>query len=89
MNLDAIKDFKVLLVGDSIIDKYCYVSCRYLPPFFSHKSRIVWSKIESVKNVEEIEHPSVRAVMQHLNLNDGFEIHHDGDLPARSGLGAS
>lgn len=76
-------------VLSTTIDKYCYVSCRYLPPFFSHKSRIVWSKIESVKNVEEIEHPAVRAVLQHLNINDGFEIHHDGDLPARSGLGAS
>ena len=26
MNLDAVKHYKVLLVGDSIIDKYCYVT---------------------------------------------------------------
>lgn len=76
-------------VLSTTIDKYCYVSCRYLPPFFEHKSRIVWSKIESVKNVDEIEHPSAKAVIRHLNINDGLEIHHDGDLPARSGLGAS
>ena len=76
-------------VLSTTIDKYCYVSCRFLPPFFTHKSRIVWSKIESVKNTEDIEHPSARAVIKHLNVADGLEIHHDGDLPARSGLGAS
>jgi len=21
------------------IDKYCYISCRHLPPFFEHKTR--------------------------------------------------
>jgi D-glycero-alpha-D-manno-heptose-7-phosphate kinase len=76
-------------VLSTTIDKYCYVSCRHLPPFFSHKSRIVWSKIESVKDVDDIEHPSARAVIKHLKINEGLEIHHDGDLPARSGLGAS
>ncbi len=76
-------------VLSTTIDKYCYISCRYLPPFFEHKSRIVWSKIESVKNTEDIEHPSVRAVIKHLNIKDGLEVHHDADLPARSGLGAS
>lgn len=76
-------------VLSTTIDKYCYITCRYLPPFFEHKSRLVWSKIESVKDVDEIEHPSARAVIKYLNINDGLEIHHDGDLPARSGLGAS
>ena len=33
------------------IDKYIYISCRHLPPFFSHKHRIVWSQIETVKDV--------------------------------------
>ena len=36
------------------IDKYIYISCRYLPPFFKHKYRIVWSQIENVKNVNKI-----------------------------------
>ncbi|MDP2598913.1 MAG: kinase [Candidatus Liptonbacteria bacterium] len=76
-------------VLSTTIDKYCYITCRYLPPFFAHKSRIVWSKIEAVKNVDEIEHPSARAIIKHLNIKDGLEIHHDADLPARSGLGAS
>ena len=35
-------------VISSTIDKYIYISCRNLPPFFEHKHRIVWSKIEMV-----------------------------------------
>jgi D-glycero-alpha-D-manno-heptose-7-phosphate kinase len=71
------------------IDKYCYISCRYLPPFFEHRYRIVYSRIENVREVREIEHPAVRAVLGWMNSDRGLEIHHDGDLPARSGLGSS
>lgn len=71
------------------IDKYSYISVRYLPPFFEHKSRIAYSKIEAVTDHNEIEHPSVKAVLKYLNVTEGVEIHHDGDLPARSGLGSS
>jgi len=72
------------------IDKYCYISCRYLPPFFEHKSRIIYSKMEHVReSIDEIDHPSVREVLRFLNIHEGIEIHHDGDLPARTGLGSS
>jgi D-glycero-alpha-D-manno-heptose-7-phosphate kinase len=71
------------------IDKYCYISCRKLPPFFDHKHRIVYSRIENIKSISDISHPSVRAIMQWQGVTDGLEIHHDGDLPARSGLGSS
>ncbi len=71
------------------INKYCYISCRYLPPFFDYKSRIVYSKLEFVKHASEIQHPAVRAALQFLKIDDGVEIHHDGDLPARTGLGSS
>ncbi len=71
------------------IDKYCYITCRRLPPFFEHKHRIVYSVIESVSSNEEIRHPAVRATLQWANITEGLEIHHDGDLPARSGLGSS
>lgn len=71
------------------IDKYCYVSCRYLPPFFEHRHRIVYSKIENVQTVDEIVHPAVRAILADMGPDRGLEIHHDGDLPARSGLGSS
>lgn len=71
------------------INKYCYISCRYLPPFFEHKHRIVYSRIENVREISEIQHPAVRSVLDVLQCNKGLEIHHDGDLPARSGLGSS
>lgn len=71
------------------IDKYCYLSVRKLPPFFEHKHRIVYSKIENVCDVESIQHPAVRAVMQEYPVSHGIEVHHFSDLPARSGLGSS
>lgn len=71
------------------IDKYCNISLRRLPPFFSHRYRVVWSRIELVNDLLEIEHPAVRAVLLDQKEKRGLEIHHDGDLPARSGLGSS
>jgi D-glycero-alpha-D-manno-heptose-7-phosphate kinase len=71
------------------INKYCYISCRYLPPFFEHRIRIVYSKIETRHTVDEINHPAAREVLRYLAIDRGVEIHHDGDLPARSGLGSS
>jgi D-glycero-alpha-D-manno-heptose-7-phosphate kinase len=71
------------------IDKYLYLHCRYLPPFFDFKSRIVWSKIEQVQQPDEIAHPAIRGILQWLKIGEGVEIHHHGDLPARTGLGSS
>ena len=71
------------------IDKYCYISVRVLPPFFAHRYRLVYSIVENVKEISEIQHPAARAVLQWNGNHDGLEIHHDGDLPARSGLGSS
>jgi D-glycero-alpha-D-manno-heptose-7-phosphate kinase len=70
-------------------DKYCYLSIRPLPQFFDHKYRIVYSQIESVNDINEIQHPAVKEVLKYYNCKQGLEIHHDGDLPARSGLGSS
>jgi D-glycero-alpha-D-manno-heptose-7-phosphate kinase len=77
------------MVLATTIDKYCYISCRLLPQFFDYRYRIVYSKHEIVKEISEIQHPAVRAVLGYMNCNEGLEIHHDGDLPARSGLGSS
>ena len=76
-------------VLSTTIDKYCYITCRHLPPFFEHKHRIVYSVIENVQHWDQIKHPAVRAVLGWANCSKGLEIHHDGDLPARSGLGSS
>jgi D-glycero-alpha-D-manno-heptose-7-phosphate kinase len=71
------------------IDKYCYLTCRYLPPFFEHRIRLVYSRIENCQSVSEIAHPAVRETLRFLDIERGVEIHHDGDLPARSGMGSS
>ncbi len=71
------------------IDKYCYISLRPLPPFFEHRHRLIYSKIENVNDISEFQHPAVRHVLQECGVDYGTEIHHDGDLPARSGLGSS
>jgi D-glycero-alpha-D-manno-heptose-7-phosphate kinase len=71
------------------IDKYCYISVRDLPPFFDHRFRVVYSIVENVKEIGEIQHPAVRGVLEWKKVTRGLEIHHDGDLPARSGLGSS
>jgi len=76
-------------VLSTTIDKYCYISVRRLPPFFEYKHRIVYSKYEQVNSIDEIVHPAVREAMRFMEINDGLEIHHDADLPARSGLGSS
>lgn len=76
-------------VLSTTINKYCYITCRLLPPFFEHKHRIVYSKIENVREIDQIQHPAVRAVLGWAGIQKGLEIHHDGDLPARSGLGSS
>ncbi len=45
------------------IDKYCYLSCRYLPPFFEHRYRVIYSKIENADTIDQISHPAVREIL--------------------------
>ena len=73
------------------INKYLYVSIRDLPPFLKHKFRIVYSKIEMVKDYKSISHGVVREGLKLVNkgIHNGYEIHYDGDVPARAGLGSS
>src|SRR5277367_6789168 len=76
-------------VLSTTIDKCCYITCRRLPPFFEYHSRISYSTVENVSSNNAIRHPSVRACLQFLGIDEGVEIHHVADLPARSGLGTS
>lgn len=76
-------------VLSTTINKYTYVTCRWLPPFFPHKYRIAYSKIEDVVTPGEIAHPAVRAVFSHYESDRGIELHSDADLPSRAGLGSS
>jgi D-glycero-alpha-D-manno-heptose-7-phosphate kinase len=80
-------------VISATIDKYLYLSIRSLPSFFEHKYRISYSKIDLAKNIGEIEHPVVREALKlyefYKEVNLGTELHYDGDLPAKSGMGSS
>ncbi len=77
-------------VLSTTIDKYCYVHCRKLPPFFDYKHKIVFfSKQEAINEISEIEHPAVREVYRFMNITEGLVMQHDGDLPSHSGLGSS
>ena len=75
-------------VLSTTFDKYCYVTVRHLPGFFDYNTELVYSRIERVKNVEDIDHPAVRNAMGMLDLRD-LRINYEADLPARSGLGTS
>jgi len=70
------------------IDKYCYVTARPLPPFFDHRVRLAYSRIELASELADIEHPLIRAALERFGRLD-VEIHYDADLPAWSGLGTS
>jgi D-glycero-alpha-D-manno-heptose-7-phosphate kinase len=76
-------------VLSTAIDKSCYITCRHLPPFFEYYSRVSYSRIENVDHNSEFKHPSVRACLEYLGVEQGVEIHHVADLPARTGLGTS
>src|ERR1700756_2976598 len=76
-------------VLSTAIDKSCYITCRHLPPFFEYHSRVSYSKIENVDDNGTFQHPSVRACLKFMGVDEGVEIHHVADLPARTGLGTS
>src|SRR5882672_558095 len=71
------------------INKCCYITVRRLPPFFEFHSRVSYSRVENVVKNNEIQHPSVRACLEFMKMEEGVEIHHVADLPARTGLGTS
>lgn len=76
-------------VLNTSIDKYCYITARYLPPFFDHKYRVRYTQREEANTIDEIDHPSVRACLHHVDLPYGVEILHTSDIPAMSGIGSS
>lgn len=75
-------------VISTTFDKYVYVTVRHLPRFFDYKTEIVYSKMEKVSSLEEIQHPMVRNAIKMLDMHE-LHISYDADLPARSGLGTS
>jgi D-glycero-alpha-D-manno-heptose-7-phosphate kinase len=75
-------------VLSTTFNKYCYVTVRKLPEFFTYKNELVYSKIERVNSIEDIEHPLIRNCMKFLGIHN-IRLTYDADLPARTGLGTS
>jgi D-glycero-alpha-D-manno-heptose-7-phosphate kinase len=71
------------------INKYSYITCRYLPPFHEFNYLIRYYKREEAQTIDEIQHPSVKASIRFLGIDRGLDVVHHADLPARSGLGSS
>ena len=71
------------------INKYSYITVRWLPPYFAYRHRIRYYQQEQVNSLDEIKHPSVRECARYLNIRDGLEVVHNADVPAQSGLGSS
>jgi D-glycero-alpha-D-manno-heptose-7-phosphate kinase len=76
-------------VISTTIDKYCYIMCRHLPPFFDYRYRVRYTKREETKTIDEIQHPSVRECLRFMGVTDGIEMVHSSDIPAMSGVGSS
>ena len=77
-------------VLSTTIDKYLYITCRHMPPFWEHKHRFVYgSKTELVSSLDEIDHPSIRETLRYLDVDYGIDMHYNTDIPARSGIGSS
>jgi len=71
------------------IDKYSYINVRELPPFFEHSYRVAYSKVETGRDISKIMHPAIREGFKLFSSRSNLELHHHGDLPARSGVGSS
>jgi D-glycero-alpha-D-manno-heptose-7-phosphate kinase len=71
------------------INKYSYITCRYLLPFFDYKYRVRYYRREETQSIGQIEHPSVRECLRFLEIEKGVDLVHHGDLPAQSGVGSS
>lgn len=77
-------------VLSTTIDKYLYITCRHMPPYWDYKHQFIYgSKTERVNEINEIDHPSIRETMKFFDINYGVDLHYNTDIPAKSGIGSS
>lgn len=77
-------------VLSTTIDKYQYITCRKLMPYWDYKHQLRYGNTyEEVDGIDEIRHPSIRETMRFFNVNYGLDLHYNTDIPARSGMGSS
>jgi len=68
------------------IDKYIYITINKM---FEGGLQIKYSKTETVKRIDEIEHPTVKESLKLLKISNDIEITSIADIPSNSGLGTS
>lgn len=73
----------------SAINKYVYVSVSPNSQFFDYKTRVAYRKTELVTSIDDIEHPSVKACLKFMDIEEPLDINIFSDIPARTGLGSS
>jgi len=77
-------------VLSTAIDRFAYVTVqRFHYQFFDHRLRVSYRKTETPVTASEVSHPAIRACFQRVGIDEGAELHHMADLPARTGLGSS
>ncbi len=73
------------LIG-ATINKYIYIT---LTKMFEGDLQVKYSKTETVKTVDELQHPTVRESLKLAKIYNGVEITSIADVPSNSGLGTS
>ncbi len=76
-------------VLSTTINHYCYITCRIMPPFFDYKYSLRYTNTERCKDLEDIQHNTIRESIRYLDFSYGIEVSHSGDIPANSGIGSS
>ena len=73
-----------LLAGT--INKYIYIN---IAKTFNKKFILKYSKLETVKNIENIKHPLFREILRYFKIKTPLNISSHADMPAGTGLGSS
>lgn len=71
------------------INKYVHIAAVRLVNILDYKYRLSYSRIETVDQPQQIEHPVVREALKYYTVKDALDINIFADLPARTGLGSS
>ena len=73
-------------VISTTINKYMYITSH--PSFDKDVTTLKYSKIEKVKNIDDIKHPIFKECLKYENM-EGLEITSIADVPQNTGLGSS
>ncbi len=86
---DFYRKFGYGAVLSSTINRYIYVTIAR--NFYSNEYRISYSRTENaIRDVNDIEHPSVREALKYLGIEGGIQIISITEIPSRgTGLGSS